>query len=368
MNIVFICGSLEQGKDGVGDYTRKLAGELIRKGNECSIIALMDKAVDIDVTEVQQDETIEIHVFRLLYKNGLQKNIRKACKFTEILKPDWIVLEYVPFSFNSKGLPLGLSNSILMLKGGSKLAIMFHEMWVGMNVEATLKLKVWGTLQKYLIRTFIKRTYPNVISTQSEVYQKKISQFGYKSHLVPLFSNIGIKCSMLRSNDNTVLNFVIFGNIYSGAPKEDFFEEISLFGKKHNKKINLNIIGRSGTEQKNWTNLARKLGINVQILGELSERRISEEIQKADFGVVITPNLILDKSGAFAAFNLHQIPVISLAHEWTIKEKNCTYISKHLDKKYQKNMLEFIINSKKKEKPVFITDVASILLDLLNYE
>ena len=30
MNLLFICGSLEPGKDGVGDYIRRLSSELLQ--------------------------------------------------------------------------------------------------------------------------------------------------------------------------------------------------------------------------------------------------------------------------------------------------------------------------------------------------
>ena len=42
MNILFICGSAEPGKDGVGDYTRRLCGELLRTGHRTRILALCD--------------------------------------------------------------------------------------------------------------------------------------------------------------------------------------------------------------------------------------------------------------------------------------------------------------------------------------
>lgn len=45
MNILFICGSIEMGKDGVGDYTRRLAGEFIRLGHKASIVAINDRFV-----------------------------------------------------------------------------------------------------------------------------------------------------------------------------------------------------------------------------------------------------------------------------------------------------------------------------------
>ena len=42
MKIIFLCGSLEPGRDGVGDYVLLLSGELVRQGHQASIIALND--------------------------------------------------------------------------------------------------------------------------------------------------------------------------------------------------------------------------------------------------------------------------------------------------------------------------------------
>ena len=43
MKILFFCGSAEPGKDGVGDYTRRLCGELLRIGHETQILSLFDR-------------------------------------------------------------------------------------------------------------------------------------------------------------------------------------------------------------------------------------------------------------------------------------------------------------------------------------
>ena len=43
MRVVFLCSSLDPGRDGVGDYTRRLAGELIRQGQECRLISLNER-------------------------------------------------------------------------------------------------------------------------------------------------------------------------------------------------------------------------------------------------------------------------------------------------------------------------------------
>ncbi|MBC8041217.1 MAG: hypothetical protein H7Y06_11790, partial [Opitutaceae bacterium] len=45
MKILFFCTSLELGCDGVGDYTRRLAGECAARGHDCTLIALNDTYV-----------------------------------------------------------------------------------------------------------------------------------------------------------------------------------------------------------------------------------------------------------------------------------------------------------------------------------
>mgnify|MGYP003474349261 CR=1 FL=1 len=42
MKILFICGSLEPGKDGVGDYTRRFCGELLKMNYEVQILSIND--------------------------------------------------------------------------------------------------------------------------------------------------------------------------------------------------------------------------------------------------------------------------------------------------------------------------------------
>ena len=54
MKLIFICGSLEPGRDGVGDYTRRLAGELIRQGHQIAIIALNYKIIAMITKELQK--------------------------------------------------------------------------------------------------------------------------------------------------------------------------------------------------------------------------------------------------------------------------------------------------------------------------
>ena len=53
MKIVFICGSAQPGKDGVGDYVRLLALSLLKMGHQAAIVAYNDKFVSAPETVVQ---------------------------------------------------------------------------------------------------------------------------------------------------------------------------------------------------------------------------------------------------------------------------------------------------------------------------
>jgi Trk K+ transport system NAD-binding subunit len=58
MKIAFICGSLEPGRDGVGDYTRRLAGELVKQQHEVLVIAFNDRQIKDTLKAVQYTDAV----------------------------------------------------------------------------------------------------------------------------------------------------------------------------------------------------------------------------------------------------------------------------------------------------------------------
>jgi hypothetical protein len=65
MKILFICGSLEPGRDGVGDYCRRLAGEFLRTGIDTQILSLCDQHATSFTNENQTVEETEVVVHRI---------------------------------------------------------------------------------------------------------------------------------------------------------------------------------------------------------------------------------------------------------------------------------------------------------------
>lgn len=108
MEILFICGSAEIGNDGVGDYTRRLCGKLIRSGHQAQILSLCDHQAVSFTSEIQVVEDIAVTVHRIPIAAPNKERLIWLQHILREFEPDWISLQYVPYSFNPKGLPFWL--------------------------------------------------------------------------------------------------------------------------------------------------------------------------------------------------------------------------------------------------------------------
>ena len=322
MKILFLCGSLAYQKDGVGDYTRKLAGELIRQGNDCKLVALMDKEVLSDTHEFQEIDEAKIEVLRLPYENGFQENAKSAKQLIDSFNPHWVSLQYVPFSFHHKGMPFGFQHALLQLVCNRNFHIMFHELWVGISIISPFKHKVLGFFQKYIAKKIITKTKPISITTTNILYNLVLQKAEINAMVLPLFSDIQkIKPdeiyfnSILTENKITDISsciFVgVFGTIYPQANIESLLCELH-DSKNKNQKIVFLHFGRVGAfGKKELIRLEDRFTgmIKFITLGELSSDEISTILQKLDVGISCTPSQHVGKSGVFAAMKLHGLKV-----------------------------------------------------------
>ncbi|RZK75975.1 MAG: hypothetical protein EOO85_12535, partial [Pedobacter sp.] len=141
MRILFICGGLAPGKDGVGDYTRKLAAKLISLTCEVSIIAINDQAVLSTQEEIQQAAT-SVPVLRIPKKLTWEDKLDLIEQFSANFKPDVVSFQYVPYSFHEKGLPFQMIWKLKSYFEKVNLQLMMHELWVDGNNPASIKNKI----------------------------------------------------------------------------------------------------------------------------------------------------------------------------------------------------------------------------------
>lgn len=321
LKILFLCGGLEPGRDGVGDYTRRLAGELIRQGNEAAIIALMDPHMTEIFTGVQCSEGFNIPVLRIPLKSLSKNRFSKIKEWIKEYNPIWLSLQYVPFAFQSKGLPATLGKSLQKLGKGRKWHVMFHELWVGIETDADWKHIGWGFVQRIIVKKLLRKLQPLVVHTQTRTYQLLLQKLGIDVDYLPLFSNIppfplNTKNRMTVAEKQKRLSFIVFGAVYPDAPVEEFVKEVSEYQKTKGLFKSITFIGRCGSEIQRWVDACKNVGINIKLLGEQSAQVISEELFEATIGISTTPLALAEKSGTVAAMIAHGLRVICVRNPW----------------------------------------------------
>lgn len=353
MNIAFICGSLEPGKDGVGDYLRRLSLELLQQGHHVSLIAINDTYVVEDSLEPQDLVDLTFSVIRLPRLEMYSLELFLLRTWLVKFDADLISLHFVPFSFHAKGLSLKLAKKMRYLGEGRKLHIMFHELWLGMERQASFKYIIWGNLQRWLIKQLLRELKPQLVTTHTPLYQWHLKNLGCEAAILPLFSNIpvtaddpvesiahqqcrsdyrqqaltAVNAAQTRFNKNQLyhnrykgtrtLDFVVFGTISSDAPFAAFASEARDYAEKHHLRISLTFIGRCGQEMGNWVSLWSDAGMEFKVLGEQPQKIISATLRKASFGLCTTPVALVGKSGSVAAMRAHALPVICITKPWT---------------------------------------------------
>jgi len=325
---IFICGSIELGKDGVGDYTRRICGELIRNDIAVVIIAYNDKYVSDYVEEVQYNENIEIPIIRIpsSLKKTRKKEILTQC--LQAYNPEWLNIQFVPFSFDNYGLPFYFIEVLRKVSIKKKVHVMFHELWVGMEIGASFKHYAWGKFQKGLIQRMLNTIKPKLISTQSDLYKMQLSSLGYKVGMSPLFSNIQHYHTDHKLHNTKVkqqVKCVVFGTIHQEAPVQQLVNEVKAYEERSGNIVVIQFIGRNGNELHYWLDILQKNNIKVEVLGELYPEDISKTLTNADLGISTTPALLSQKSGTVAAMLEHGLLVYCVAKDWRVEMDISSY-------------------------------------------
>lgn len=353
MNILFVCGSMKMGADGIGDYTRRLACELVKQGHKASVLAFSDRHVDDATIEKQSSEGQEIEVLRVPSKLSDKEKFDSLGKFIETVNPDWVSVQYVLYAYNKKGLPFKFASSLKSICNGRKVEIMFHELWLGMEKEPVLKDKVYGFFQSRIIQKMMTKLKPQMIHTHSRAYQALLAHYGIQAVYLPIFSNIPVIHELHNQEDlskKEKLSFLLFGHISEGAPIKAFTDELSHWCKSMGKEVELIFAGRNGDAIAEWQDALNAHGIPYTHKGVLSTEELSDLMSVSDIGIATTPILLYEKSGSVAAMIKHGLPVLNIAVDWVPEiDIHFDYIDNITE--YKEGQLSNWLNKVKKNEP-----------------
>ena len=328
MRIAFLCGSLEPGRDGVGDYTRRLAAECVRQGHECRLVALRDRYVSEAVFEDQPSEGISLPSLRCGAALSVARRNAAARAFIAPFAPDWISLQFVPYAFHPKGIPCRFARDLREVIAGRPLHIMFHELWIGAGGGAhAWKHRLVGAIQRLCIFRLVAMLRPRVVHSSNAAYIARLRAGGVVAEELPLFGNIPIAPAdaplppellaaglpLAGSERDAWWCAVFFGILHPEWRPEPFISTLLSAAKRAGKQVCLISAGRMGAAgEVLWERLSQTYGQEILFIrcGEQPSQRISALLRWADFGVAASPWRLLGKSGSAATMLAHGLCVI----------------------------------------------------------
>lgn len=322
MRVAFICSRLGPGRDGVGDYVRRLSAELVAQGHHVLALALRDT----------RDETEEPaggpRIRRLHAADSPDLAGTELADFA----PDWISLQWVPYGWHPRGLPWSAGRRLAALHPTApNRHLMAHELWVGENRGAPpLDRRLWRPLQRLVTRRLARAWRPALVHTTTPVYAAMLADLGLPAALLPLPGNLPAPgpdddawaSSWLREHglagETPAVLAGVFGTLHPEWDPGAALRDWTAHARAAARAPALLALGRLGPEGEDKLLEIRSAAPGVAVVrsGELPAGRIAALLDRCAFGLASSPLALLGKSGTVAACLDLGLPVLVTRDDW----------------------------------------------------
>jgi hypothetical protein len=313
LRVLFVTGSLEQGRSGVADYIFLLVNELTRRGHRCCCVALNDPFVEsLGPNPSLSCAGATADLIRIPAAWPWPTKAEILLTAIRSFSPDFVSLQYVPYAFSSKGIPWRLVHFLKTASKGVRWHVMAHELWL--DSGGRFRHLLVGFLQKLIAFRVFYALRPPVVHTSNWWYMRMLDRIGVSASILPLFSNIPYHYVSASCSKTLEWKFVIFGSINRDWIPDELLRRLDVarqwLSVERCQIISIGNISPCGV--RTWSHMVHSgyAAFSFLRLGELSSERVSAELQKADFGIAVTPSRLIQKSGSVAAMLSHGLPVI----------------------------------------------------------
>lgn len=322
MIVHFLCSRLAPGRDGVGDYCRRLALACQERGASCQLISLNEKDLNAPQKELQEG----IPTLRLPATLEWGKRQALVRNLQESSPPGVTSFQFVGYGYSPKGI---LPREFIQLSktcAPGRRHVMMHELWIGAWDGAPLKERLVGWLQKRRTLQWLGALRPACIHTSNTAYSGLLEREGFRASLLPLFGNIPL-CTgarlpaeaSLAHQTTKPLTALLFGTLHPQWRPDAFCKWFIDEGARRQQALHVLAAGRLGAQATALLASIRSHGIPVLQLGEQAPEQLSALMQYADFGVGVHPLALAGKSGVIAAMLDHGLPVLMPRDDWKPK-------------------------------------------------
>jgi hypothetical protein len=324
MKLLFLCTSLEPGRDGVGDYSRLLAEACIEAGHTCRLLALNDTFIESAREEIQRGRQHEITCLRFPASGSWGEKLSVTQAYTNAFAPEWLSWQLVPYGFHPKGIIPDEVQAFHVLGQGRYVHIMLHELWIGLSVGEPMKNRVWGMFQRRALNKFITHLHAIVLHTTNTTYGEVLRREKWQSSILPLFGNIPVTKMPPIPPDAHRWTGVIFGTVHPQFSPKHCFDTLVAGASASRRKLRILGIGRVGEYgEKMFAKLEKDYAgrLEALLVGEKTPEEVSCLLQAADLGIATHPWALAGKSGAIAAMLDHGLPVVVSRDDWALRRQ-----------------------------------------------
>ena len=309
MKIAFIAGSLAPGRDGVGDYTRTLATECVRRGHAVRLLAVGE-------TEVAGARA-EAGVLRLSHASFRGDEGAAAGRWLAEFSPDWTSLQFVPYSFDPRGL-FGASIPALVRVAGAapRWHVFFHEIWIGAQRGARWKTRIVGTLQRRLVAKLLHALAPHRLHTSTEFYRAALHLVGANAGTLRMFGSVPHTAPVPAELPGVPPSSVVcgmFGTVHPDWRPADFLRDFAALAQSRGRPAALVSAGGLGPGAPMFARLQDEWHGRIACcaLGRKNVAELAALFARFDFAVTSVPWNILGKSSSAAALREHGVRVVA---------------------------------------------------------
>ncbi len=336
MKIAILCSRAEAGRDGVGDYSVRLAAGLSAVGHEALVLAERDTTLAAHAQTVETREGIR--VVRLPASASDTQRGEWLAAELNAFSPDWVIVQFVCWGLADRGILDPPPTALIAALSRWRVAVYCHELWLGLDRGATMRHRLWGWRQRRSILRFLALARPALVLTSNPAYGAILERFGLRAQIVPLHGNIpvsGAAADEARqlivkrlgrvpwSERREVLMLAVFGSVFPAWNPRPALSWLRTEAERRGQRVLLVSIGRpSQVGEALLAQLAAEEGPSLACvaLGEAEPRMVSGLLQEADIGLPSTDWLLLGKSGAAAAMQEHGLPILIVRNEQTFRD------------------------------------------------
>ncbi len=268
------------------------------------------------VEETQREGDSVIPTLRLPESLGATERERLLVRQIKDFQPDWVSLQYVPYSFAKNGVPWQFALTLRRLAGLASFEIMFHELWLRHRPVTDLKGRAIGAAQRLVTLQMIKMLQPLVIHTHIPINRDALIARGLAVSPLPLFANIGHVQDATASGTEkgpSTYRVAFFSRLESPPPVQSALQAIEKWCTQSSLRLEVALLGGGKARVTAAAETIQEAVPSAIVLpvGYLSAEGVSAWLATCDVALTPIPRHSLGKSGTVAAFLEHGLPVIA---------------------------------------------------------